>query len=112
MKLKLGASIDLLLPPLKLMLPRIADVYRMEMPYNLVITSGADGEYRHSIKSAHYRGQAIDIRTWTTADSGVQISMEKRLKLKTRIADILGPAYDVIAEPTHLHIELDPRTFA
>ena len=76
-----------------------------------VITSGNDG--RHSQGSYHYRNRATDHRTWTDATSGHQIYMETKKNIAKEIKETLNEKYkgvayfDVIAEHTHIHVELD-----
>ena len=73
---------------------------------DLVITSGSE-KYKHSAqRSAHYRGDAIDIRTKTTPKPD-------RLKLLKAIRRKLGPDYVVIHEGIgkpyeHFHIHWSP----
>lgn len=69
--------------------------------YNVdcVLTSAVDG--KHSRGSLHYKGIAIDIRTRDLVERDKQ-------GLAQLIAESLGPSYDVVLEPTHIHIEYDP----
>jgi hypothetical protein len=103
-------SVDLerLRDPLKSRLPLIEKAVVPILRHGLIITSAADG--KHSYKSAHYRGDAIDLRTWTTSTSGEQISVYLKRQLVRILQRDLGPGYDVVAESTHIHIELDPKT--
>lgn len=64
---------------------------------DLVVTSITDG--KHMPKSLHYEGKAFDIRL----PSGVAIG---GIVLECRKA--LGPDFDVVWEPTHIHVEYDP----
>lgn len=64
------------------------------------ITSIVDGV--HSATSLHYAGCAIDIRTR-------DMSAEDAKDAGKQIKDRLGRHYDVIVEPTHIHIEYQPR---
>lgn len=67
---------------------------------DLVITSALDG--RHSPSSLHYEGRAVDLRTWNlSADALERVARE--------IREALGPDFDVVIEPTHLHVEFDPK---
>lgn len=62
---------------------------------DIYITSLRDGN--HSAGSLHYDGLAFDMR-----------NPEPQIK----IADIkshLGPNYDIVVEPNHIHIEYDPK---
>ena len=63
----------------------------------MVITSMLDGVHSH--KSLHYAGQAVDIRrpsSHTIDEIMVQLKY-------------LGPLYDIVLEPTHIHIEYQPK---
>lgn len=64
------------------------------------ITSLLDG--RHSDKSLHYKGMAVDIRTRDL----VSVTAHQIAK---RIREELGSNYDVVVEKTHIHIEYDPK---
>ena len=67
---------------------------------NLVITSGIEGS--HGENSLHYKGLALDYRT-----RDIPVGFHKGLIAKVRWA--LGDQFDVVAEPTHLHVEFDPK---
>lgn len=66
----------------------------------LVVTSGTDGV--HSAGSLHYYGLAVDFRT-RYFDKDVKVEVYKSLK------EALSDDYQVVLEPTHMHIEFDPR---
>lgn len=70
-----------------------------EMNLDLWITSALEGD--HSLKSRHYSGLAVDIR-----------SRELRYPqdVYDRIKSVLHPAFDIVIEPTHFHLEYDPKT--
>lgn len=65
-----------------------------------VITSISDGV--HKTGSLHYSGCAADIRT---RDLGPDLSASIVRQFKAR----LGENFDIVLEPTHIHIEYDPR---
>lgn len=65
----------------------------------LVITSAHDG--KHMDGSLHYKGRAIDIRTW--AIKGREMEVIAKLKAK------LGRDYDIVVESDHIHLEHDPK---
>lgn len=64
----------------------------------LVITSGNDG--KHSPNSLHYKGMALDFRTWHVAG--------REWEVANAIQKALGDDFDVVAESDHIHCELDP----
>lgn len=65
----------------------------------LVWTSGTDGT--HMSGSKHYSGEAIDLRTWYMTKD---VQEDMVFELQTA----LGNDYDVVLEPTHIHVEYDP----
>lgn len=71
-----------------------------------VITSLRDSE--HGSHSLHYGGpigdvriQACDVRTRNLTEAEQRVAVMQLRKY-------LGEAYDVVPEPTHIHIEYDP----
>jgi len=64
-----------------------------------VITSGREGE--HKVGSLHYQGLAVDVR-W---------GLNKQQQIDDYIRT-LGDAFEIVPEPTHIHIEYDPRKVA
>jgi len=74
---------------------------------DLIITSGRE-KYKHSVeRSAHYRGDAIDVRS-----KNLPISANK-IEVLNRIKDILGPDYVCVFENAgkaneHFHIHWSP----
>lgn len=68
--------------------------------YDTTITSAFDGI--HSAGSLHYHGLALDFRTR-------HIPTRDRDPLARAIKEALGHEFDVVLEPTHLHIEFDPK---
>ena len=71
------------------------------------VTSGRDGT--HSANSLHYgtsddvRERAFDVRTYDLTPEQLDIA-------RRRIPSLLGAAYDVVFESTHLHIEVDLKS--
>lgn len=63
------------------------------------ITSLLDG--KHSKKSLHYKGHAVDIRTR-------MMNAATKAEFKRLLTNALGANYDVVLEATHMHIEFDP----
>ncbi len=77
-----------------------ADRLHREMTgVEMVITAIFDGT--HMDGSKHYEGNAFDMRRWHV---GLRVK-EFIARLKTA----LGPDYDVVNEPSHIHIEYDPK---
>lgn len=66
---------------------------------DFVITSVNDG--KHSQKSLHYSGYAFDCRIRHLSDT-------ERDYLLHMLKNNLRELYDVVLEPTHIHIEYDP----
>jgi len=60
------------------------------------ITSTTDG--KHMKKSLHYKGLAIDLRTWHLNDVE---------SIAAKLRDALGKDFDVVVESDHIHVELD-----
>jgi len=86
---------------------RVDEWCRRNIGYELVITSCTDG--KHSKASRHYIGTAVDVRTWTTPDSGVQIADAQRTDLAAKLNRFLGKDWFVLDEGTHLHIDWRPQ---
>ena len=82
---------------------RVRDIAGVFNQYGLdtIITSGREG--RHGAHSHHYRGRALDFRTF-------HIPLEStKLKLTSEVQAALGDDFDVVLEETHLHVEYDPK---
>ncbi len=110
MKLKSDTvSVDGLHPALLPYLFRLDAWCREEsnLGYELIITSCTYGQ--HSRTSRHYLGTAIDIRTWTTPSSGVQLEDSRRMALVTALKNFLGRDWFVLDEGTHIHIDWRPQ---
>ena len=77
----------------------VASIYH-EAGYKCVLTAGMDGQ--HSRASLHYAGHALDFRTR-------HVPMPEMEELVAEIRDCLGTDFDVVLEPTHLHVEYQPK---
>ena len=72
-----------------------------EFHVGLVITSGAE-KYKHKAKrSAHYRGDAIDLRSR-------ELSEEQQIAVLGLLINDLGPNFVVLLESNHFHVEFSP----
>lgn len=97
--IKRDVKLHTLSPQIVLALLVAWSIYR-NRGYRIMITSGNEGQ--HMAGSKHYTGDALDLRTNDLPDQMIE-------EITHDIRDALGPDYDVIAEPTHLHIEYDPK---
>lgn len=94
---KEGVNLTGLQPEALFGVDRCLDVFHARgLP--LTITSARDG--RHGKHSHHFKGLAWDIRIWEIEDEVAQVCNELR--------EALGPDYQVIQEPDHIHVEYDP----
>lgn len=93
-------------PKLASILSRIDRWWADHAGYEMVITSACDG--RHGTYSRHYVGCAIDIRTWTSSGSGVQMNASRRDDLRAGLQRFLGSHFNVIDEGDHFHIGFKP----
>lgn len=99
LRFKQGVRAYGLAPEMLLALDRAAIVYQA-FDKDCTVTS-ARGD-RHSVKSRHYSGLAVDLRTRDLTE--VQIR-----QIHEGLIQALGPDYDVILEADHFHIEYDPK---
>lgn len=76
----------------------ISDAVYHKFGAELVITAGTDG--KHMDGSLHYKGRALDFRTWNL--NGREKEVVEDLKKE------LGSDYDVVLEGDHIHCEFDP----
>jgi len=102
-----SVSVDGLHPALLPHLFRLDHWCRDHLGYELVITSSTDGV--HSATSRYYLGTAIDMRTWTTPESGVQMAEPRGTGLVAGLKAFLGRDWFVLDEGTHIHIDWRPR---
>lgn len=66
---------------------------------DLYVTSFDDG--KHGEGTLHGKGRAFDFRIW-------YVEAVLREAMIARLAQRLGPEFDVILEPDHGHVEWDP----
>lgn len=79
----------------------IASAVWNEFGQELVVTSAMDGT--HSDGSLHPSGNAADLRTNYFAPA-------IRKDVKARLEEKLGPDFDVVLHPDHMHMEYDPKS--
>ncbi len=86
-------------PEILLAIQEAREVYR-KFGAELVITSLGDG--KHKAGSKHYHGFAVDLRIR---------HVDRRLWkiIAEGIEKAIGEHYDVVLEPTHIHVEYDPK---
>ena len=71
----------------------------LDLGETFMITSCVDGTHGHN--SLHYSGLAFDLRTRDLAtDPGLVVQ---------RLREALGAEFDVVLEPTHIHVEFQPE---
>jgi len=97
MRIKAGVEVAGLRPEALLAVLIASEVYR-DYGEELVITSVVEGQHRRG--SLHYVGQAVDFRLPRKAAASV---------IASTLANRLGADYDVILEPTHIHVEFQPK---
>jgi len=106
-RFKKGVRVDVQkarLPGVVLMAIAEADeVFVMVTGRTAIVTSLLEGE--HSENSLHYEGKAFDLRTRDLTDR--QVSDIHDL-LEQRLNNLGAGNFDVIVEPTHIHVEWDP----
>lgn len=109
MKCKEGVTLDGLRAEILAALIQVERVHKeLTRGRELVVTSTTEG--KHSVeRSAHYRGDAADVRIWYVRSPEV---------FRDRISETLGPHFVVLLEyrknengervPSHIHIHWSP----
>lgn len=104
-KFKSGVSLNLQ-PEMSRALPLIEAAHADALlTRGAIITSGDDGI--HSQGSLHYVGLALDLRTNDLTNvevSRLAVALRKRLNGSAQV----NRPYQVVIEPTHIHVEYDP----
>jgi hypothetical protein len=100
-RLKQGVRLRDLSPQMALAAAIVASCYG---DFDCTITSANDS--KHSARSYHYKGNALDFRTKDYA--GDKAALERRVR------EALGAEFDAILEALgqdneHLHVEYDPK---
>lgn len=95
---KTGVNPSGLRQPIKDALPAINDVHKsLSDGLNAVVTSTIEG--KHSVpRSAHYRGDAVDLRIWDVDPEEYAAKLE----------EVLGKDFVVVLESTHVHVHWSP----
>ena len=75
-------------------------VWQRYLRRDLTVTSIKDG--KHSANSLHYQGKAVDFRHRDREDHHPEVAVRE-------LRRHLGKDYDVVLEPTHIHVEYDPK---
>lgn len=109
MKLKTGIKISDLNSAVVLAAVVADGVYReLGVSTGVTVTSGTDGD--HSERSLHYtsntpdgKGRALDLRVWDLPTE------EDRQVAVRKLRERLTSDFDVVLEPTHIHLEYDPK---
>ena len=96
----LGVNIENLTHHIRDKFDFLDDVFMDVAGRECVITSGNDEQ--HMVGSLHYKDRAIDVRI-------KDISRQKAAIAYEQIVKEFGPDFDVLFEPTHIHIEYDPE---
>lgn len=65
-----------------------------------IVTSGRDGV--HQVHSKHYTDEALDLRRFHLEPDELDTVVQT-------LQRTLGQHFDVVIEPTHLHLEYDPK---
>ena len=99
-KIKRGATLTGCRSPILLALILIAPIFS-RYGIDLVVTEGPATIKHTAHRSAHYRGDAVDIRSRT-------IKPPDRQLIARRIRAKLSPDYVVIVEKDHFHIHWSP----
>jgi len=99
MRLKQGVKVTGIKPE-TLIGMMVAQAVCVELGYEFVVTSVREGQ--HSAKSKHYEGMAFDMRT-------KHMPPDQIPSVRALIAGRLGADYDVVIEPTHIHVEADEK---
>ena len=99
LRFKSGVSVFGLQPEILWALDRCVDVW-MFSGKDVTVTSARGG--KHSTKSKHYSGMAVDLRTR-------DLTEEERNQILYSLPSTLGGNYDFILESDHFHLEYDPR---
>ena len=96
MLIKAGVDISRLKPVIRKKLTKIEAIIWACDNEEMVVTSTYEGT--HSAGSLHYCDEAIDLRRKKPTTYAYK-----------EIKRYLGPDYDVVLKPEHIHLEYDPK---
>ena len=97
MKIKDGVDVRELRPGIRSAFVQVDRIHKELANQEATITSGTEG--RHSVKrSAHYRGDAVDLRVWHVDGQ----------EYADKLAEALGDDYVVLFEGDHVHLHWSP----
>ena len=100
LRFKQGISVFGLQPEMLWALDRCVEVWRAIPKSYVTVTSARGGA--HSVRSLHYVGHAVDLRSRDLNE----------LEITTVMAALpvaLGPNFDILFEGDHFHIEYQPE---
>jgi len=80
----------------------VADRVHYTLTGTSAVITETNGSKHRVPNSAHYRGDAVDIRIWYTDGENSTDEFVEAMQ------DELGEHYDVILEKDHIHVEWDP----
>lgn len=98
MLLKIGVSIAGIVPALAKKFDDIDRVFIDLTNEEAVVTCGTEGT--HMPGGLHPVGRAIDLRL---------PGKGKNTLVTAKLVQTLGPEFDVVLEPDHIHVEHDPK---
>ena len=98
MKLKDGVSFDGLRDEIRAAFPTIDQVHQDMTGTDATATSTCEGKHS-ATRSAHYRGDAVDLRTWY---------VDAAHEFGHALTEALGGDFVVLIEATHIHVHWSP----
>lgn len=101
MKLKEEVSLQNLKIEMRVVLVHADKMWR-ELGHELVITSGTEEQEKHWAGSLHRFGYAVDLRIR-------YFDIETQKRIAVALQTVLGSAYTVIYEPTHIHVQFNQK---
>jgi uncharacterized protein YcbK (DUF882 family) len=99
MTFKTGINLTGVKPEMVLAAIVVDSCYR-RLGEECVVTSCTEGQ--HGRASLHYVGQAMDFRTNMLTET-------QKTRLLSTVTATLGSQFDAALEPTHMHVEYQPK---